>query len=121
MMNFIAIVYSIIVASCLTITVNAVGQSTIQCTITCNSDNSCQAQLIASEFRYPGAVRQGSCDKSGQCSQEYTVHCQKCFDFCQRQQGPGQYETAVITLGFNPNKPNENVQNRPEPGNNKKT
>ena len=76
--------------------------------------------MIASSFRYPGNVRTGSCDKSGQCSQDYTVHCQKCFDFCQRQQGPGPYETAVITLGINPNKPNENVQNRPDPGNNEK-
>jgi len=113
-MNFIAIVYSIIVASCLTITVNAVGQSTIQCTITCRGDNSCQTQLIASDFRYPGEVRQGSCDKIGQCSQDYTVHCQKCFDYCQRQ-GPGQYDTAVITLAFNPNKPDENVNKRPDP------
>ena len=94
-----------------------IGQSTIQCTITCRGDDSCQAQLIASEFRYPGEVRQGSCDKSGQCSQDYTVHCQKCFDYCQRQ-GPGQYDTAVITLAFNPNKPDENVNKRPDPGNN---
>jgi len=111
-MNFIAI--SIIVASCLTITVNAVGQSTIQCTINCRGDNSCQTQLIASVYSYPGEVRQGSCDKSGQCSQDYTVHCQKCFDYCQRQ-GPGQYDTAVITLAFNPKKPDENVNKRPDP------
>jgi len=111
-MNFIAI--SIIVASCLTITVNAVGQSTIQCTINCRGDDSCQTQLIASVYSYPGEVRQGSCDKSGQCSQDYTVHCQKCFDYCQRQ-GPGQYDTAVITLAFNPKKPDENVNKRPDP------
>jgi len=113
-MYFIAIVYSIIVASCLTITVNAVAQPTVQCTITCNSDNSCRTQLIASEYRYPGDVRQGSCDKNGQCSQDYTVHCQKCFEYCQRQ-GAGQYDTAVITIGFNPNKPDENVNKRPDP------
>jgi len=112
MKNFIAI--SIIVASCLTITVNAVGQSTIQCTINCRGDDSCQTQLIASVYSYPGEVRQGSCDKSGQCSQDYTVHCQKCFDYCQRQ-GPGQYDTAVITLAFNPKKPDENVNKRPDP------
>jgi len=113
-MYFIAIVYSIIVASCLTITVNAVAQPTVQCTITCNSDNSCRTQLIASEYRYPGDVRQGSCDKNGQCSQDYTVHCQKCYEYCQRQD-PGQYDTAVITLAYNPNKPDENVNKRPDP------
>ena len=68
--------------------------------------------MIASTSRYPGEARQGSCDKNGQCSQDYTIHCRKCFDYCQRQ-GPGQYDTAVITLAFNPNK-------RPaDPGNKK--
>ena len=70
--------------------------------------------MIASEFRYPGDVRQGSCDKNGQCSQDYTVHCQKCYEYCQRQD-PGQYDTAVITLAYNPNKPDENVNKRPDP------
>ena len=73
--------------------------------------------MIASTFRYPGEVRQGSCDKFGQCTQDYTVHCQKCFDYCQRQ-GPGQYDTAVITLAFDPRKPDQNVNKRPDPGNN---
>ena len=72
--------------------------------------------MIASEYRYPGDVRQGSCDKNGQCSQDYTVHCQKCFDYCQTQ-GPGQYDTAVITLAFDPRKPDANVNKRPDPGN----
>ena len=76
------------------------AQSTVKCDITCHSDQSCFVSLIASGRAYPGDIRSGSCSPTGECSEGYTVHCQKCYDFCKRKQNYGKFETAVITLGL---------------------
>ena len=58
----------------------------------------CSVSLSASERHYPGQPRYGNCDETGQCSDGYPVHCQKCNEMCNFVGEPGTYERALITL-----------------------